>query len=108
MAISNLTALPYIALKSEASAENFNRNLRQLADNLASTAEGASFSASSNLSLGGFIHAPIGVAIGAYPPSDATTAGLHINVNSNQSQYILLSDDAAQRSSYAIGSDFGL
>src|SRR5688572_24446762 len=108
MALSNLTGFAFIEERSEATPGLWNRAFSQLSDNIASTAEGASFSASSNLTLGGFIHAPIGVGVGTYPPSQQTQAGLHIGVNSSGSQYIYFTDTSGQRSSYAFGSHFGL
>src|SRR5687767_13001408 len=101
---SSLTAIPLVTDGSELTSGFFNSRFNGITDNFNTIQSGTVDSQSSNVTLGGFIHAPIGVGIGTYPPSSETQAGLHIGVNSNGSQYIYFTDSSGQRSSYALGS----
>lgn len=112
MSASTLTAFNFIGEDSLATPGLFNRIFSTLSDNIAGVnsvvSSNQGLSTSSAVTLGGFIAAPIGVGIGTYPPSQQTTAGLHIGVNSSGSQYIYMTDSSGQRSSYAFGAHFGL
>lgn len=103
---SNLTVVPLVTNESEITTGFFNTRLGIINDNFSSVAAGTA-SQVSNTTVG-FLQAQQGISIGTtYPPSDATTAGLTIVVNSNQSDYIYMVDQSNQRSSYVIGSRAG-
>lgn len=112
--MSNLSAFPYIAERSEGTPGLWNYPLSIISANIAaidsgltlSSPSGNTFSVLTNLETSGGAHFQF-LSIGSTPPSYATTAGITVRVNSGTSDYLYLSDSAAQRSSYVIGSRAG-
>ena len=101
--MSVLTAFDFIQERSQGTPGLWNRAFSQLSDNIRSASEGPfsissgqTVSLSTNVEVIGGGHFQF-LSVGSTPPSALTTAAITVRVNSNQSDYLYLTDSGAAR-----------